>query len=455
MAEKLFMIALSPTMEEGTILKWNKSVGDTIDTGDVVCEVETDKASMDYESTQEGKLLKIIKNEGEGARVGETIGILGEEGEDIEDLLKEVEQEGKGASEDSSASKETEASDQSGGQSGDQSGGQPGQSPAPSSGSSSATSGRTATSAPSGQAAGGQPAHTASGKIKASPLALKLAAQKGIDINTVAGSGPGGRIIKRDIENYKGPAPSAGGAAAGAPAASSFAPVQNAGEDREIPVAGKRAAIAKKVANTKFSAPHFYIKNSVAMDNLIAARGMLNKEAPQKVSFNAFIMKFAAEALKRHPGVNASWQGDKILQYGSIDIALAVDLGNGLMMPVVRNVGNKGVVQIDAELKELIQKVKDGTLKPEEYTGATFSISNLGSFGVDEFTAILNDPGAAILALGKVKKVPVFDEQGNVKPESQMKMTLSCDHRVIDGSMGGRFLTEMQRMMENPVRVLF
>ncbi|AHC15540.1 Dihydrolipoamide acetyltransferase component of pyruvate dehydrogenase complex [Salinispira pacifica] len=451
------MIALSPTMEEGTILKWNKSVGDTIDTGDVVCEVETDKASMDYESTQEGKLLKIIKNEGEGARVGETIGILGEEGEDIEDILKEVEQEGKAASSDSGESKE-EASDQSGSQSSTQSGGQSGdqsgQSPAPS-GSSAATSGGAAPSAPAGQAAGGQPSHTASGKIKASPLALKLAAQKGIDINTVAGSGPGGRIIKRDIENYKGPAPSAAAGAAAAPAASSFAPVQNAGEDREIPVAGKRAAIAKKVANTKFSAPHFYIKNSVAMDNLIAARGMLNKEAPQKVSFNAFIMKFAAEALKRHPGVNASWQGDKILQYGSIDIALAVDLGNGLMMPVVRNVGNKGVVQIDAELKELIQKVKDGTLKPEEYTGATFSISNLGSFGVDEFTAILNDPGAAILALGKVNKVPVFDEQGNVKPESQMKMTLSCDHRVIDGSMGGRFLTEMQRMMENPVRVLF
>lgn len=451
MAEKLFMIALSPTMEEGTILKWNKSVGDTIDTGDVVCEVETDKASMDYESTQEGKLLKIIKNEGEGARVGETIGILGEEGEDLEDILKEVEQEGKAASEDKSESK-----DESSAQSGDQTGQGPASSSAASAGGSAASAPAAAGQTTAGQTTGGQPAHTGSGKIKASPLALKLAAQKGIDISTVAGSGPGGRIIKRDIENYKGPAPSAsGGAAAGAPAASSFAPVQNAGEDREIPVAGKRAAIAKKVANTKFSAPHFYIKNSVAMDNLIAARGMLNKEAPQKVSFNAFIMKFAAEALKRHPGVNASWQGDKILQYGSIDIALAVDLGNGLMMPVVRNVGNKGVVQIDAELKELIQKVKDGTLKPEEYTGATFSISNLGSFGVDEFTAILNDPGAAILALGKVNKVPVFDEQGNVKPESQMKMTLSCDHRVIDGSMGGRFLSEMQRMMENPVRVLF
>jgi pyruvate dehydrogenase E2 component (dihydrolipoamide acetyltransferase) len=193
----------------------------------------------------------------------------------------------------------------------------------------------------------------------------------------------------------------------------------------------------------------------VAMDNLMAARAMLNKEAPDKVSFNAFMLKFVAEALKRYPAVNASWQGDKILEFGSIDIGLAVDLGNGLITPIVRNVGNKGVVQIDAELKELIKKAGDGSLKPEEYTGATFSISNLGSFGVDEFTAVINPPGSAILALGKVTKTPVYDQAGNIVPVSQMVMTMSFDHRVIDGALGGRFLSELQRMMENPVRVLF
>lgn len=425
MAEKIFMIALSPTMEEGTILKWNKKEGDEISTGDVICEVETDKASMEYESAQEGTLLKIVKGEGSGSKVGETIGIIGEKGEDFASLLAEVEKEG-----------EASAS--------------PAASPAPEA--SSAPAAPSATAAPSAPAPA--PAPAADGNVKASPLALKLAAQKGIDINTVAGSGPNGRIVKRDIENYSGPAAGAASASK-APAASSFAPARAAGEDVIVPVQGKRAAIAKKVTQTKFSAPHFYIKNSVSMDSLIAARNMLNKELPSKVSFNAFMIKFCAEALKRHPGVNASWQGDKIIQYGSIDIALAVDLGNGLMMPIVRNAGNKGVVQIDAELSELIEKVRNGSLKPEEYTGATFSISNLGSFGVDEFTAILNEPGAAILALGKVNKVPVFDEKGNVTAANKMTMSLSCDHRAIDGSMGGRFLSELQRMMENPVRVLF
>ncbi len=430
MAEKLFMIALSPTMEEGTILKWTKKEGDVVNTGDVICEVETDKASMDYESNQEGVLLKIVKPEGQGARVGDAIGVIGEKGEDFAELLAEIEAEASAPSSAPSTEK-TEATAE-----------KTAESP-------SSTSAASPVLAP-GTPYGAAPA--AGGKIKASPLALKLAAQKGIDINTVSGSGPGGRIVKRDIESYSAPA-----ATAPAPAASAigFAPPRPAGEDRTVPVVGKRAVIARKVTETKFSAPHFYIKNSVSMDSLVAARNMLNKELPSKVSFNAFMIKFAAEALKRHPGVNASWQGDKIIEFGSIDIALAVDLGNGLMMPIVRNAGNKGVVQIDAELMELIGKVKNGSITPEEYTGATFSISNLGSFGVDEFTAILNEPGAAILALGRVNKVPVFDDKGTVVAANKMIMTLSCDHRAIDGSMGGRFLAELQRIMENPVRVLF
>jgi pyruvate dehydrogenase E2 component (dihydrolipoamide acetyltransferase) len=430
MAEKIFMIALSPTMEEGTILNWSKKEGDSISTGDVICEVETDKASMDYESAQEGVLLKIIKGEGSGAKVGDTIGIIGEKGEDIADLVKEVENE---------AAAPAPA----------------GESKAPAEEAAAPAAQQPAAAAPAAaEPASTQPAAPAAGgRIIASPLALKMAAQKGIDISRVSGSGPGGRIVKRDIENFIAPAP--GAASAPARASASFAPAMAAGEDREIPVTGKRAVIAKRLAESMFSAVHYYVKNKVAMDNLMAARAMLNKEAPDKVSFNAFMLKFVAEALKRYPAVNASWQGDKILEFGSIDIGLAVDLGNGLITPIVRNVGNKGVVQIDAELKELIKKAGDGSLKPEEYTGATFSISNLGSFGVDEFTAVINPPGSAILALGKVTKTPVYDQAGNIVPVSQMVMTMSFDHRVIDGALGGRFLSELQRMMENPVRVLF
>lgn len=416
MAEKLFMIALSPTMEEGVILKWIKKEGDAISNGDIICEVETDKASMDYESTQEGILLKVIKAEGEGAKVADTIGILGEKGEDISALLKEVEAEAQTAPVAAAA---------------------PAPAPSTAPAASSATASAPAPpSAPAGSA-------TSTGKVKSSPLARKLASQNGIDISTVTGSGPAGRIVKRDIENYK------------APAAAGFAPALAAGQDITIPVSGKRAVIARRLAESKFTAPHYYVKNTVAMDSLIAARTMLNKEAPEKVGFNAFMIKFAAEAMKRHPEVNAGWQGDSILQFGSIDIGLAVDLGNGLITPIVRNAGNKGVVQIDAELKELINKTREGRLKPEEYTGATFSISNLGSFGVDEFTAIINPPGSAILALGRVNTVPVYDEHGNLKPVKRMIMSLSCDHRVIDGALAGRFISELQRMMENPVRVLF
>jgi pyruvate dehydrogenase E2 component (dihydrolipoamide acetyltransferase) len=191
------------------------------------------------------------------------------------------------------------------------------------------------------------------------------------------------------------------------------------------------------------------------MENVVTARKYLNDSLDYKVSLNAFFIKFAAEAIRRHPHINASWQGDKIIRYGSIDIGIAVDLGNGLITPVVRNCGNRGVQEIDRDLQELVKKAGDGKLKPEEYTGATFTISNLGSFGVEEFTAIINPPGSAILALGATKKTPVVKDDGSVGVAAIMKMTLSCDHRVIDGAAGGRFLTELQQLMEQPVRVMF
>ncbi len=228
-----------------------------------------------------------------------------------------------------------------------------------------------------------------------------------------------------------------------------------AGADQEIPVAGKRAVIAKRLSESKFTAPHYYLKTSVEMKSVVAARKMLNESLSDKVSLNAFFIKLVAEALKKHPNVNASWQGDKITQYGSIDIGIAVDLGNGLITPVVRNCGNRGIVDIDADLQELIGKARDGKLKPEEYTGATFTISNLGSFGVEEFTAIINPPGSAILALGATKQTPVVKPDGSIGVGNIMKMTLSCDHRVIDGAAGGKFLHELQQTMEQPVRVIF
>ena len=419
MAEQVLMTALSPTMEEGTIVAWNKKEGSTVSAGEVLCEVETDKATMDYESTQEGVLLKIIKGDGSTAKVGETIAILGDEGEDISDL---------------ELSAEKPAQD--------------------------TTTGRADTATPTSAEPSTPPAVTESagaqisgGAAKASPLARKMAVDRGIDIAQVPGSGPAGRIVKRDVEQL---VPGVASPVGAAEAAEKSGPASmQPGENITIPVAGARAVIARRLGESKFSAPHYYLKSSVRMGSALAARKQLNNELPEKVGFNAFLMKFVAEALKRHPGINASWQGDHILQFGSIDIGLAVDRGNGLITPIVRNCGNRGVVDIDRELKMLIAKADEGKLKPSEYTGATFTISNLGSFGVQEFTAIINPPGSAILAVGRIAKTVLVDDGDELEVAQVMKMTLSCDHRVIDGVAGGRFIHELKRIIETPVRVLF
>lgn len=446
MAEKVPMTALSPTMEEGTISSWSAKVGDTISAGDVLCEVETDKASMEYEATQEGTLLKIVVDEGGNARVGQTIAILGEKGEDTAAIEKEIAEEG---SEDAAGS----GSDDEAGE--PEKGGTAESTATPGSSQPEQKPAAAASEGPSGGDAAAPPATAppASGSsgIKASPLAVKLAAERNINLSLVTGSGPGGRIVKRDIENFRGVPGGAGAVSSAGQGTAAAAP----GQDRTIPVAGKRAVIARRLSESKFSAPHYYLKTSVDMAATVSARKMLNESLPNKVSLNAFFLKFAAEALKRHPNINASWQGDSIVEYGSIDIGLAVDAGSGLITPVVRNCGNRGVQEIDADLQELIGKARDGKLKPDEYTGATFTISNLGSFGVEEFTAIINPPGSAILALGGTKKTPVVQADGSIGVAAVMKMTLSCDHRVIDGAAGGRFLHELQMIMEQPVRVLF
>jgi pyruvate dehydrogenase E2 component (dihydrolipoamide acetyltransferase) len=430
MAEKVLMLALSPTMEAGTIARWTKKEGDSVSNGDVLCEVETDKATMEYESIQEGTLLKIVVPEGRQAKVEQTIAIIGAAGEDFSPLLAEVDTVASGSGATASAG----------------------------------TSGAAASAAPArptAEAAAGTPA-TGDGRAKSSPLARKLADAAGIDLAAVAGSGPLGRVVKRDIEQAiaAGGRP-AGPARAGAPKTGVPAPgaslpaVAAAGADETVPVSQKRQIIARRLAESKYSAPHFYLKTSVFTETMMEARAALNATIDHKVSVNAFLMKFVAEALKRHPEVNSSWQGETILRFGSIDIALAVAQPDGLITPIVRNCGGKGIVEIDRELSDLIARARTNKLAPEEYTGATFSISSLGTFGIEEFTAIINPPGSAILAVGQMQKVPVVDEHDAVVVRSQMKLTLSCDHRVIDGAVGASFLSELKAMIEHPVRALY
>ena len=430
MAEKLMMIALSPTMEQGTIVSWIKKEGDEIASGDVVCEVETDKATMEYEAAQEGILLKIILPEGGQAEVGQTIGIIGESGEDTSDLEKEIAGEAaKDAAEEKPAAPAEEKAPAQ-------------ESPAP----------KAAPPAP-------KPAPTAPPvddglKVLASPLARVLAEQSGLDIRRISGTGPSGRVVKRDIEaaraNPEAFRPVHSAVQGGLPT------IGTAGEDRLIPLSNMRKAIAKGLSASKFSAPHFYLKVDVRGEGLVAARSaLIKRRRGDKVSVNAFLIKYAAEALKRFPDVNASWQEDAILQHGSIDIGLAVAVPNGLITPIVRNCGNKGVEAIDAEMAELIAKAQIGKLRPEEYSNATFTISSLGSFGIDEFTAIINPPGSAILAVGALKKVPVVDESGSLDVGQVMKLSLSCDHRVIDGAVGAGFLTTLKTFIEDPVQMIY
>lgn len=432
MAELIPMTALSPTMEEGTIVSWSVKEGDSVSSGDVLCEVETDKTSVEYESAIDGTVLKIIVGAGGSATVGQSIAVIGESGEDISDLLKEAENQGS----------TTQAEDAT-----------PSAPPAEEVAPEPPVAAQQTPAAPTQkpQPVAPPPVESAAPgtRIKASPLAVKLAAERNINLALVKGSGTGGRIVKQDIENFRGVP---GGANALGGVAASAMPSM---ADETIPVSGKRGVIAKRLSESKFSAPHYYLKNGVNMGQVLAARSLLNKGRSEKVSLNAFFITLAAEALKRHPGINASWQGDSILQFGSVDIGLAVDVGNGLITPVVRNCANRGIVDIEADLVQLIEKARSGGLKPEEYTGATFTISNLGSFGVEEFTAIINPPGSAILALGATVSTPIVNDSGSIEVAPIMKMTLSCDHRVIDGAAGGRFLADLKGLMEQPARLLF
>jgi len=471
MAEKMLMLALSPTMEEGTIVSWNKKEGESISSGELVCEVETDKATMDYESLQEGTLLKILVSEGQTAGVEQAIAIIGEEGEDIAGLLKEIESaalsKGESTADQTAGNIESPAAPAAapaGGEAIDTSGKETGVSvkQAPTSAAASGPSGENRGTPPPAAEGGsaGVGGSAGNGRIKASPLARNMAAEAGIDLSVLSGSGPEGRIVKRDVEEaMKTGLPvrsSATGMGAGMGKAGALS--STGIDEQHIPVSRKRSVIARRLSESKFTAPHYYLTLSVSMESLTESRRILNQRrtagGESKLSLNAFLMKMTAEAIKHHPIINASWKEEEIHIFGSIDIGLAVALDDGLITPVVRNCGGKGIIQIDQELQELIRKARSGKLQPEEYTGATFSISNLGSYGIEEFTAIINPPASAILAVGAAVKQAVELEDGSIIFDNKMKITLSCDHRVIDGAAGAEFLRSLKDIIEDPLHAL-
>lgn len=423
-AEVVYLPKMSDTMEEGVIASWLKEVGDPVAEGDILAEVETDKATMELESYNEGVLLHKAVEAGNAVPVDGVIAIIGEKGADVGLLLKAEAQKAAGSA-----------------------------APAPESAPSAPAA---ATPAPAATPDVATP--STNGRIKASPLAKRLAQDKGIDISLVSGSGEGGRIIKRDIENYT-PAAAAAAPVASAETAASSAPAINlptvVGEahSEDLPISQMRKSIANRLSGSKFSAPHFYVTMEIEMDKVIAARKSMNEISPVKISFNDIVVKATAAALRQNPGVNVSWMGDKMVQHHHIHVGIAVAIPDGLIVPVVRFTDNKSISHISAEVKELAQKAKDKKLKPEEFSGNTFTISNLGMFGVDEFTAIINPPDACILAVSGIKET-VIVKNGEMKPGNVMKVTLSCDHRAVDGATGAAFLKTLKTLLEDPVRIL-
>jgi pyruvate dehydrogenase E2 component (dihydrolipoamide acetyltransferase) len=452
MAEVILMPRLSDTMTEGVIAAWHKNVGDPVKKGDLLAEVETDKATMDLESYKDGTLLHIGVDKGGKLQVNDLLAIIGKQGEDISALLKEHQPSGEktqekkeSVPEDKKENKEPEAK------------------PAPQQRENKEQAGeKKPTPVEEPQAASnGQPA-TEDGRVKASPLAKRLAAEKGIDINKVQGTGDGGRITKQDIDSYKESGTgkesrvvsqeSAAKQSATAKYIPSSAPV---GEEsfEDFPVSQMRKVIAKRLAESKFTAPHFYLTMSIDMDKAVASRANLNEVSPVKISFNDIVLKACAVALRQHPAVNSSWMGDKIRRNHHVHIGVAVAVEDGLLVPVIRFADTKSLSQIASEVKTLAQKAKDKKLQPSDWEGNTFTISNLGMFGIEEFTAIINPPDACILAIGGIAEVPVV-KNGEIKIGHVMKLTMSCDHRVVDGATGSAFLQTLKGLLEEPLRML-
>ena len=404
MAELIRLPKMSDTMEEGVIVKWNVKVGDTVKTGDILADVETDKATMELENFVKGTILQLKAKEGEATPVDSVIAIIGQEGEDYSALLN-------GAA--TPEAKPVESSKK-----------------------------ETAPIAETKIAEVSQPVlNTSDDRIKASPLAKKLAEDKGIDIQNINGSGDNGRIVKRDIENYT---PSALASSASSGWIESY---------DEVNVSQMRKTIAGRLAESKFTAPHFYLTMEINMDKAMEAREKMNEYSEVKISVNDLVVKASAVSLQKHPAVNSSWLGTKIRYNHHIHIGVAMAVEDGLLVPVVRFVNHKNLSAISSEIKAFGIKAKDKKLQPTDWQGNTFTISNLGMFGIEEFTAIINPPDACILAVGGVKDT-VGVVNGEIKPVKTMKVTLSCDHRVVDGVVGSKFLNTLKELLEEPVKLL-
>ncbi|MBL0031197.1 MAG: pyruvate dehydrogenase complex dihydrolipoamide acetyltransferase [Bacteroidetes bacterium] len=439
MAEIVRMPKMSDTMTEGVVAKWHKNVGDPVKSGELVAEIETDKATMEFESYQEGVLLYRGVEEGKAAPVDGILAILGKAGEDYKDLL--ATETSKSAATAEEAAPKTEAPAKSEEKAAPKA--EAKTAPAP------AAKQEAVPVAKSTPAPAPKPAATVNGstddRMKASPLARRLANEKGVDLSKVMGSGDSGRIVKRDIDWFKpGMAVQSANAFSNAVTEESF---------DEVAVSQMRKTIAKRLAESKFTAPHFYLTIEIDMDNTISARESINAVTGSKVSFNDFVVKAAAAALSQHPKVNSSWLGDKIRVNHHVHIGVAVAVEEGLLVPVVRFADSKTLREINAEVKTLAQKAKDKKLQPAEWEGNTFTISNLGMFGIDEFTAIINPPDACILAVGGIQQKPVV-KNNQIVVGNVMKVTLSCDHRVVDGATGSEFLRTFKGLLENPVVLL-
>jgi pyruvate dehydrogenase E2 component (dihydrolipoamide acetyltransferase) len=431
MAIELLMPALSPTMEEGTLAKWLVKEGDTVNSGDVIAEIETDKATMEFEAVDEGVIGKITVAEGtEGVKVNAQIAILLEEGEDAS-ALETV-------------------------------GTAPAAAPA---------SAPAATAAPvAASAAAPAPAApvAASGeRVFASPLARRIAAQKGLDLSGITGSGPKGRIVKADVENAvaapkteapKAAAPAAVAAAAPTgPSADAVAKMYAGRDYEEIALDGMRKVIAARLSEAKQTIPHFYLRRDIKLDALLKFRGQLNKQLEArgvKLSVNDFIIKAVANALQQVPEANAVWAGDRVLQMKSSDVAVAVAIEGGLFTPVLEDADMKSLSALSTQMKDMAKRARERKLAPQEYQGGSFAISNLGMFGIDNFDAIVNPPHAGILAVGAGKKQPVVGEDGELAVATVMSVTMSVDHRVIDGAVGANLLNAIVENLENPVAML-
>ncbi|MBB5516549.1 pyruvate dehydrogenase E2 component (dihydrolipoamide acetyltransferase) [Rubricella aquisinus] len=433
----ILMPALSPTMEEGTLAKWNVKEGDTVASGDVIAEIETDKATMEFEAVDEGTIGKIVIPEGtEGVKVNDLIAVLLEDGETADDMDAAPAADTPAPSADAPKAEETAAPAQA-----------------------------EASSAPAApKAADGN-------RIFASPLARRIAKDKGLDLSGIKGSGPHGRIVKADVENATAAPKAAAAPAAEAPKAAApaaAAPAQGMSADQvakmyadreyeEIKLDGMRKTIAARLTEAKQTIPHFYLRREIRLDALLKFRGTLNKSlaaSGKKLSVNDFIIKACANALQEVPDCNAVWAGDRVLKLKPSDVAVAVAIEGGLFTPVIRDAHHKTLSTLSAEMKDLAGRARDRKLAPHEYQGGSFAISNLGMFGIENFDAVINPPHASILAVGAGIKKPIVNDEGEMEVATMMSVTLSVDHRVIDGALGAQFLAAMAAQLEDPIAML-